>query len=210
MSAQFIKRYTLAQILQKKQKFSISLSKKILEELRVTSAREGISVNNLINHALERYSDWNLHNNEFIPIRKALLAKFLDKFTHEEIESVAQNMVVTRSKDTVIRFTSRYDAINTLKTFDGWLRLTGFPYTYDIEDSIHRFVILHDLGSKWSLYLARILTGTLNQFGLVPKYEYTDKILSIAVDLSEFKTVKKRTDKQIEILRAAIKDQEKK
>lgn len=196
--------------MQKKQKFSISLSRKVLEDLRAASARENVSVNNMINHALERYSDWNLHSNDFIPIRKALLAKFLDKFTHDEIESIAQNMVETRSKDTVIQFTSKYDAESTLKTFDGWLKLTGFPYTYDIEGSVHRFVVLHDLGSKWSLYMARVLTGTLNQFEIVPKYEYTDKILSVTVDLSEFKAAKKRTGKQIEILRAAIKDHEKK
>ncbi len=70
---------------------------------------------------------------------------------------------------------------------------------------MHRFIVLHDLGSKWSLYMAKIVSGTLNQFGAVPKYEHTDKILSITADLSELRDIKKRTDKQIEILSSAIK-----
>lgn len=192
--------------LQNKQKFSISLSKEVLENIRATSKREGTSVNSLINQILERYSDWNLHNTEFIPIRRALLSKLFDKFTHEEIDLIAASMVTTRNKDTVLRFTRQFDAANTLKTFDGWLRLTGFPYSYEIENEVHRFIVLHDLGSKWSLYMAKIVSGTLNQFGVVPKYEYTDKILSITVDLSELKTTKERTDKQIEILSSAIND----
>ncbi len=194
--------------MQNKQKFSVSLSKEVLDNLKATSKREGISVNNLINHVLERYSDWNLHNTEFIPIRKALLTKLFDKFTHEEIDSIATSMVLTRNKDTVLRFTSQFNPANTLKTFDGWLRLTGFPYSYDVENSVHRFVVLHDLGSKWSLYMAKIVAGTLNQFGIVPKYEHTDKILSITVDLSELKATKKRTDKQIDILSSALKELE--
>ncbi|MGI0046737.1 MAG: hypothetical protein ACREBB_06065 [Nitrosotalea sp.] len=53
--------------------------------------------------------------------------------------------------------------------------------------------------------MAKIVSGTLNQFGAVPKYEHTDKILSITADLSELRDIKKRTDKQIEILSSAIK-----
>ncbi len=79
----------------------------MLENLKATSKREGISVNSLINQVLERYSDWNLHNTEFIPIRKALLVKLFDKFTHEEIDFIATSMVLTRNKDTVLRFTSQ-------------------------------------------------------------------------------------------------------
>ncbi len=189
-----------------KQKFSISLSNEVLNRLRIDSKRESISVNNLINHILENYSNWSLHNAEFIPIRKALLSKLLEKFTHEEIDSIAANMAQTRNKDTVLRFTTQFDVLNTLKTVDEWLRMTGFPYSYEVEGSIHRFIVLHDLGSKWSLYMAKLLVGTLNQFGLIPKYEYTDKILSITVDLGQIESERKRTAKQIDMLNSAIKE----
>ncbi|MFZ1076252.1 MAG: hypothetical protein WAN47_02350 [Nitrosotalea sp.] len=160
----------------------------------------------MINHILENYSNWSLHNAEFIPIRKALLSKLLEKFTHEEIDSIAANMAQTRNKDTVLRFTTQFDVLNTLKTVDEWLRMTGFPYSYEVEGSIHRFIVLHDLGSKWSLYMAKLLVGTLNQFGLIPKYEYTDKILSITVDLGQIESERKRTAKQIDMLNSAIKE----
>lgn len=189
-----------------KQKFSISLSKEVLDRLRTVSKRESISVNNLINHILENYSNWSLHNAEFIPIRKALLSKLLEKFTHEEIDSIAVSMARTSNKDTVLRFTNQFDVLNTLKTVDEWLRMTGFPYSYEVEGSIHRFIVLHDLGSKWSLYMAKLLVGTLNQFGLIPKYEYTDKILSITVDLGQIESERKRTAKQIDMLNSAIKE----
>ena len=189
-----------------KQKFSISLSKEVLDRLRTVSKRENISVNNLINHILENYSNWSLHNAEFIPIRKALLSKLLEKFTHDEIDSIAASMARTNNKDTVLRFTNQFDVLNTLKTLDEWLRMAGFPYSYEIEDSTHKFIVLHDLGSKWSLYMAKLLASTMNQFGIIPRYEYTDKVLSITVDRGQIKSEKKRTAKQIDILNSTIKE----
>lgn len=177
----------------------------MLERLRTVSKRESLSVNNLINHILENYSNWSLHNTEFMPIRKALLSKLLEKFSHEEIDSLAASVAQTSNKDTVLRFRSQFDVLNTLKTFEEWLRMTGFPYSYEIEDSIHKFIVLHDLGSKWSLYMAKLLASTMNQFGIIPKYECTDKILSFTVDMGQIESEKKRTNKQIDILNAEIK-----
>jgi hypothetical protein len=206
MSILFINLNIIRNILKNKQKFSISISKEVLDRVRTASKRESISVNNLINRILENYSNWSLHNIEFIPIRKALLSKLLEKFTHEEIDSIATSMAQTRNKDTVLRFTNQFDVLNTLKTWDEWLRMTGFPYSYEVEDSIHKFIVLHDLGSKWSLYMAKLLASTMNQFGIIPRYECTDKILSFTVDLGQIESEKKRTAKQIDILNSAIKE----
>ncbi|MGB9003065.1 MAG: hypothetical protein WCC52_04595 [Nitrosotalea sp.] len=135
-----------------------------------------------------------------------MLSKLLEKFTHDEIDSIAASMARTNNKDTVLRFTNQFDVLNTLKTLDEWLRMTGFPYSYEVDDSIHKFIVLHDLGSKWSLYMAKLLASTMNQFGLIPRYEYTDKILSITVDLGQIESEKKRTVTQIDILNSAIKE----
>lgn len=128
-----------------------------------------------------------------------MIAILLDKFSHEEMEAIATNMARTKNTDTVLQFTSKFDASNVLKTADRWLRLTGFPYSYDVKDSVHRFVVLHDLGEKWSLYLTKLLSSTLNQLDIIPKYEYTDKILSITIDFSQTKDTKTDTDKQVKV-----------
>ncbi|MDE1816290.1 MAG: hypothetical protein KGI11_07005 [Thaumarchaeota archaeon] len=182
-----------------KHKFSISLDNETFERLRVISEKENVSMNRLINQTLENYTIWNLRNAEFIPIRKSLIAILLDKFSHEEMEAIASNMARTKNTDTVLQFTSKFDASNVLKTADRWLRLTGFPYSYDVKDSVHRFVVLHDLGEKWSLYLTKLLSSTLNQLDIIPKYEYTDKILSITIDFSQTKDTKTDTDKQVKV-----------
>lgn len=182
-----------------KHKFSISLDNETFERLRVISEKENVSMNRLINQTLENYTIWNLRNAEFIPIRKSLIAILLDKFSHEEMEAIASNMARTKNTDTVLQFTSKFDASNILKTADRWLRLTGFPYSYDVKDSVHRFVVLHDLGEKWSLYLTKLLSSTLNQFDIIPKYDYTDKILSITIDFSQTKDTKTDTDKQVKV-----------
>ena len=182
-----------------KHKFSISIDNETFERLRGISEKENVSMNRLINQTLENYTIWNLRNAEFIPIRKSLIAILLDKFSHEEMEAIASNMARTKNTDTVLQFTSKFDASNVLKTADRWLRLTGFPYSYDVKDSVHRFVVLHDLGEKWSLYLTKLLSSTLNQFDIIPKYDYTDKILSITIDFSQTKDTKTDTDKQVKV-----------
>ena len=206
ISILFISQHRALNTLKRKQKFSISLSNEVLDRLRTVSKRKSLSVNNLINQILENYSNWSLHSTEFIPIRKVLLSKLFEKFSHDEIDSIAATMARTSNKDTVLRFRSQFDILNTLKTVDAWLHMTGFPYSYEVEDSIHRFIVLHDLGSKWSLYMAKLLASTMNQFGIIPKYEYTDKILSFTVDLGQIESEKNRTSKQIDVLNAAIKE----
>ena len=182
-----------------KHKFSISIDNETFERLRGISEKENVSMNRLINQTLENYTIWNLRNAEFIPIRKSLIAILLDKFSHEEMEAIAANMARTKNTDTVLQFTSKFDASNVLKTADRWLRLTGFPYSYDVKDSVHRFVVLHDLGEKWSLYLTKLLSSTLNQLDIIPKYEYTDKILSITIDFSQTKDTKTDAGKQVKV-----------
>ena len=188
-----------------KHKFSISLDNDILERLKANAERENVSINSLINKTLENYVILNPQNSEFIPIRKSLIAIFLDRFSREEIESIAINMARTKNTDTVLQFTSKFDASNVLKTAERWLRLTGFPYSYEVKNSVHRFVVLHDLGEKWSLYLTKLLSNTLNQFEIIPKYDYTDKILSITIDFSQLEDMKKDTKNQVKISNSVTK-----
>ncbi len=173
-----------------KRKFSISLDNNIFEKMKAVAEREDISVNSLINQALENYIVWSPHKTDFIPIRKALIAKLLDKFSHDEMESIATNIALTKNKDTVLQITDKFDGPNTIKTAEMWLRLTGFPYSYEVRDTTHRFVVLHDLGEKWSVYLTRLLSVSLSQFDINPKYEYTDKLFSIIIDISKPKNGK--------------------
>lgn len=192
-------------MLKVKKKISVSVSEEVLENLKSAAKRENMTVNRFINKTLESYAIWDLHNSEFIPIRKALLATFLDRFTPEEIDLLAENMAHKRNKDTVLRVTSQFNVINALKTFEAWIRMTGFPYSYDIKGSVHMFIVLHDLGNKWSLYLAKLLSTTLNQVEVIPKIECTGKIFSITVDLGQAEEAKKRTDEQVKVLDTALR-----
>ncbi len=192
--------------MRRKEKFSVSLSKEILASLRGAAKKENMSVNRFIGKTLENFAIWDMHNAEFVPIRKALLSKMLERFTLEEIDQIAKNMARTENKDTVLRISSQFDALAALRTFEGWLRMTGFPYSYDVDGTVHRFVVLHDLGLKWSIYLVKMISSTIIQFDVFPKYDYTDKILSITVDLSEAEAAKEATEKQIKILQSAIQE----
>ncbi|HJU12891.1 MAG TPA: hypothetical protein VJ792_00350 [Candidatus Nitrosotalea sp.] len=192
--------------MKRKEKFSVSLSKEVLESIRAAAKKESISVNAFIGRTLENFAIWDTHKPEFIPVRKALLAKLLDKFTTEEIDDIARGMALTQNKDTVLRLSSQFDLVATIKTFEGWLQMTGFPYSYDVEGTVHKFVLLHDLGLKWSIYLVKLLAGTMIQFDIFPKYDYTDKILSITIDTADFEKAEKATQEQIRTLSAALKE----
>ena len=192
-----------------KKKFSVSLPPDVLESLRTGAKKESMSVNGFICKTLENYSIWDLHNADLIPVRKTLLARFLEKFTMVEIDSIAKDMAMAESRNTVFRVEGSFNAHTAMKTFEAWLRMTGFPYSYNIEDTSHRFVVLHDLGLKWSLYLVKMVSATMVQFDIFPKYDYTDKILSITIDFAHFDEARKATESQIEILDAAVRESKK-
>ena len=47
-----------------------------------------------------------------------------------------------------------------------WIKISGYPYRHEVNHTRHSYVIQHDIGKNWSLYLAQLYRSLFEEFGL--------------------------------------------
>ena len=70
------------------------------------------------------------------------------------MSSVAEDLAKREIKDFVFLLRSKYNIESSLDVIETWIRISGHPYRHEVSYSRHSYVIQHDMGRNWSLYLA--------------------------------------------------------
>jgi hypothetical protein len=65
----------------------------------------------------------------------------------------------------------KYNIHSALDFIETWIRASGYSYTHNIENldypnKLHVFIIQHDMGMKWSLFLAEIYRNLFEELGV--------------------------------------------
>jgi hypothetical protein len=94
----------------------------------------------------------------FISVRRLLITKLMEKYTEEDILSISRQLGEISSKDVLMLLRGEYNVKSALEVFEIWLKVSGFPYRHEVKDhTTHIYIIQHDMGKKWSLYLSQFL-----------------------------------------------------
>lgn len=157
-----------------------------LEALRMEASQKQTSVNTLVSQVLTQYVRWysNANMAGFISVRKTLLEKLLESHTEEQVISIAAHVSKT-AKDNVLLLRSQYNMANALDVLETWIAISGFTYKHAIDGSRHTFVIQHEMGKKWSLYLAELCRNMCHEFGIA-KFgsDLGESVVMIEIDTS--------------------------
>ena len=157
----------------------------ILNKLHREAEEKDISVNTLVSHIIRRHIDW--HSNAakagFVTIRKGLLSNLLNRLTEKETASTAEYTAKNEIKDFVLLLRNEYTIESVLNVIETWNKISGYPYRHDVNYSRHSYVISHDVGKNWSLYLAELYRSLFEEFGLKKvKFDINDNTLAFVVD----------------------------
>jgi hypothetical protein len=60
--------------------------------------------------------------------------------------------------------TGEYDIISYLRAVENWMSASSIHYRHDIKDRIHTYVILHEMGKKWSYFFEKWFKGAVTKF----------------------------------------------
>jgi hypothetical protein len=76
---------------------------------------------------------------------------------------------------------------SALDFIESWIKESGYPYLHDtsgVDQNIHHFVIQHDMGLKWSLYLSEIYRDLFEElFSLTEvRFDITDNTVGFTLD----------------------------
>jgi hypothetical protein len=75
-----------------------------------------------------------------------------------------------------------YNIKSALEVFETWLKVSGFRYIHEVKNhTTHMYIIQHDMGKKWSLYLSQILRSE-NLEGRKIDFELDENTLSLKLE----------------------------
>ena len=170
---------------------SFRLPRDILYKLRQEAKLKEISVDTLMTQIAKRHTEWYVNASQigFVSVRKSLIMRLLDEIGDDKkIREIARE-VTERSSDFLLLLKKQYNVPieSALDFIESWIKESGYPYLHDtsgVDQNIHHFVIQHDMGLKWSLYLSEIYRDLFEElFSLTAvRFDITDNTVGFTLD----------------------------
>lgn len=164
------------------------LDRQTLNKLRHEAAQKDVSINTLVSHIIKVHGEWhaNAAKAGFISVRKAFLTSLMEKLPEQEVSSISEQIAKKETKDFVLLLRNEYTLEAALGVVECWIRISGFPFRHENTDTIHSYVIQHEMGKRMSNYLAELYRNLFHEF-LLKKvhFDLTDNAISFVVDLAK-------------------------
>ena len=139
-----------------------------VNKLHREAEQKDISVNTLVSHIIRGHFDW--HSNAakagFLTVRRGLLSNLINRLPEKEISFIAEHIAKNETKDFVLLLRNDYNIESALDVIETWIKISGYPYRHEVNNTRHSYVIQHDVGMNWSLYLAELYRFLFEEFGL--------------------------------------------
>jgi hypothetical protein len=160
----------------------------ILNKLHHEAEQKDISVNTLVSHIIRGHIDW--HSNAakagFVNVRRGLLSNLINRLSEKEISSFAEYIAKNETKDFVLLLRNEYNIESALDVIETWIRISGHPYRHEVNHTRHSYVIQHDIGKNWSLYMAELYRFLFEEFGLKRvEFDLNHNSLDFIVDIQK-------------------------
>ena len=159
----------------------------LVRDMREEAEDSRVSLNTLTNQLLDRYVRRGRHSNKLglIPMTRPFLKEALRNLTEEEIKQMARNGSKEALKELVLLSKGNFSIGSFISVFNEWLKVSWMAHRYEYNKNGHHYVIHHELGKKWSLYIAELLTAIFNELtNIEPIVDVRDDSVSLSVNRS--------------------------
>ena len=161
------------------------LDSTILNKLHPEAEQKDISVNILVSHIIRRHIDWrsNTAKAGFVTVRRGLLSKLINRLSEKETSFIAEYIAKNETKDFVLLLRNEYNIESALDVIERWIKISDSPYRHEVNHNRHSYVIQHDMGKNWSLYMAELYRFLFEEFGLKrTEFDLNHNTLDFIVD----------------------------
>ena len=169
---------------QPKENITFRFAKNILDKLRFEAEHQNVSLNTIAQRLVSEYYDWhaNAANAGMIPIHKSLLSLLLDKISDDETKKFAEFFADAKVKEIMLVLRSEYSVASFLDMIESWLSVSSMLYGKELKNNRYSYVIQHELGMKWSLFLSTMIQHVFENMGMEgAKFELTDNTIMFDV-----------------------------
>jgi len=173
----------------KNENITFRLDSSMVSRLRKEADEKEISVNRLVSQIIKHYIDWHsiAPKAGFIPVRKYLVTHLLDKLSEEQLKANAEQVASTTNLDILMLFKNKISIESALDFIESWLKASDIVYIHERIEFKHTFVIHHNMGQQWSIYLGELYTHLFNLFKARDfKYEARHGTLSFVLETDQW------------------------
>ena len=165
---------------------TLRFDSRMLDELRKESEHRRISLNTLATQIFRTHSEYVAMSAKagMVSFHKSLLIRLMERLPEDEIAKLSEYIAKNEMKDTILLIKKRYDAAAFVDFIEAWSRVSGFEYRHDVSDNTHSFVIQHDMGRRWSVYIANLIRHVFSDIGAKwVDFQSTDNTVTFNVDV---------------------------
>jgi hypothetical protein len=145
---------------------SFRIDSSLLDALQHEADSKQVSLNTLANQIFREYVEWyaSVPKSGYVIVRKSLLVRVLNDLTEEEVLEYAK-LNAKDSRQINLLLTGEYTFSSALKVIEHKIRISGYQYRRELKGDTLSYVIHHDLGRKWSLYLGALFKEGFDELG---------------------------------------------
>lgn len=158
----------------------------VLEQLRKEASQKRVSLNTLASQIFKAHTEFYSAATKagMIPFPKNLLIRLMNRLSEEEVQQLSQEISKNEMKDMLLSIKHQYSTETFIDLIESWVRACGFPFTHDQSDNTHDFIIQHEMGKRWSIYLADLFKFVFNDLGTKwSDFQTTEKTITFNVDV---------------------------
>lgn len=173
---------------EKTNSISFRYSLNLIEALSAEAEEKEITLNVLTRQILQKHVEWDRYAAimGMIQVPQELIS-FIGAEVKDEVIDRLVDVLHPKFKDWVMFLKGSYDLKHSLETLEEYMNASYLSSDHRIEGSIHHFIIQHNLGIMWSLFLERFLKRIITEF--LPdkpiQFKTTDNVLSTTIALGE-------------------------
>ena len=103
---------------------------------------------------------------------------------------MAENVAKNTNRDTILLIEKEYTMKSALDFIEDWIRTSGYKYKHEVINdgqNKHMYIIQHDMGIKWSIYLGNLYQSLFDEVRKdnkrIIEFEKTENTLAFTVDI---------------------------
>jgi len=140
----------------------------LVEEIKAEAQHMKVSPNILVHRILERYTRWDSRAAKagYVPVTKGLITELLEKIPDKEVVEIAERVERKEFADILYLLRNEFTLESAFDIIEMRAKVSGYPYRYTKKGNMHSVVLQHDLGPKWSVYLASRYKAAFEDMGI--------------------------------------------
>lgn len=152
---------------------SVRVSEDVKDKLETESEMDGTTLNTLTSKVLTKHVEWDRFAEDigFVFLTKPFLRSLLERIDEETIKRIAVSTCKSAIRDAIIFIKGEINMGSFLSAIDLWFGASHMPFRHIVKQDSDRYIVQHDLGKKWSIYIVTVINAVLSEMG----YKTTDQ-----------------------------------